>query len=991
MRPDTEEEKPIVPNPSEQQYKTDFGKFEEALAKPNTPAEKAAQDQRDAAMREAGSGSSALKGLENANDDANPMNFSAGEDLQAAASSKGLGGIAQRAMTSLTNNKGKATATTLSLAALIVFGIIGGSTLSLVSFKNNAEKRFGSITNTVLDSRFGKLAGYSRSNVVAGIFKNFQLEGNVRKLADAMDRAGYELLPDGGGLKLPDGSTLTDPSAIESEVKAVAKESLPGGLSPRNARNRSAAAKVLNKRLGISTVAAVDSVKAGADKVPDDEIDTTMKEKIRKESFGEPSDEEFPSTKEARKNAGDALGADNAEATEDAKKMIDDGNYDGADNLARETTGDIADDVATDVAKKAEKGLASKLGGALKPGIPEILDNTCRVAKIASGIYIAGQINKRVNLIKVFSVFASNADAVVTGRVDSKLLNAFMGTIQKNPKTGSTFSQSAGIINMNDPSANAKPSEADMTYFGTQRADLGSFMGALFKIANARLLGYKVCNVIQNNITQVGLGLGEYGIQAVGAVFTGGTANAGIIASETAAKQALSTTLKKAVGKALIEAVAIEASIYVGQKWMEDYAKTVATSTMYAATAGEAGVPAGNAGSGGAGAFHEVKGRGSGMRPLSKSAYIDLKKETQDEHRTQLASMSLYDRFLNIKPSEDDSLASLALVQSPLAATSPLNVLQNSVDSIKNFASINQINKFAATALSGSAYAQDGNINTDKEGYVIDTWGNYIVGNQLDDIDPVQNFEALKTKGYIDEQGEPVDGTPLKKYITACAEVDIHAEDAEGKVKSQCVNQESRSYQAYLADYTNASGLDAAYHPVYAEADTSTTATGENSGPSDPGVDTSQLACPANTEEGGIFQDYGPKRTPTVKIKICGIPGAIPKSSGVNASAAASALSMINAAKADGVTLGGSSFRSYDRQKELRIAHGCADDSLPSSSCSPPTARPGNSMHEVGLAIDFDSCRSRATACNQWLKNNAAKYGFKPLGSEPWHWSTTGN
>lgn len=26
-----------------------------------------------------------------------------------------------------------------------------------------------------------------------------------------------------------------------------------------------------------------------------------------------------------------------------------------------------------------------------------------------------------------------------------------------------------------------------------------------------------------------------------------------------------------------------------------------------------------------------------------------------------------------------------------------------------------------------------------------------------------------------------------------------------------------------------------------------------------------------------------------------------------------------------------------------------------------------------------------------WLQANAARYGFKNLKSEPWHWSTTGN
>ena len=66
----------------------------------------------------------------------------------------------------------------------------------------------------------------------------------------------------------------------------------------------------------------------------------------------------------------------------------------------------------------------------------------------------------------------------------------------------------------------------------------------------------------------------------------------------------------------------------------------------------------------------------------------------------------------------------------------------------------------------------------------------------------------------------------------------------------------------------------------------------------------------------------------------------------------------------------------------------------PASSCSPPTARPGSSMHERGLAIDFTqggSTLSRGSSGFAWLKANAGSFGFRNLPSEPWHWSTNGN
>lgn len=67
---------------------------------------------------------------------------------------------------------------------------------------------------------------------------------------------------------------------------------------------------------------------------------------------------------------------------------------------------------------------------------------------------------------------------------------------------------------------------------------------------------------------------------------------------------------------------------------------------------------------------------------------------------------------------------------------------------------------------------------------------------------------------------------------------------------------------------------------------------------------------------------------------------------------------------------------------------------MPASSCRPPTARPGTSMHERGLAIDFTYngriIGSRSGPAWDWLKANASNYGLFNLPSEPWHWSTSG-
>jgi hypothetical protein len=115
----------------------------------------------------------------------------------------------------------------------------------------------------------------------------------------------------------------------------------------------------------------------------------------------------------------------------------------------------------------------------------------------------------------------------------------------------------------------------------------------------------------------------------------------------------------------------------------------------------------------------------------------------------------------------------------------------------------------------------------------------------------------------------------------------------------------------------------------------------------------------------------------------------------VHSSIAGQLDALLAAAQSDGLTLTGGGYRSPEQQVVLRRQHCGTSDyavyQMPASQCSPPTARPGTSMHEVGLAIDFARCSSRSTSCYQWLSANAARFGFYNLPSEPWHWSIDGS
>jgi probable HAF family extracellular repeat protein len=119
----------------------------------------------------------------------------------------------------------------------------------------------------------------------------------------------------------------------------------------------------------------------------------------------------------------------------------------------------------------------------------------------------------------------------------------------------------------------------------------------------------------------------------------------------------------------------------------------------------------------------------------------------------------------------------------------------------------------------------------------------------------------------------------------------------------------------------------------------------------------------------------------------------------VSAAIAEQVEGLLAAADADGLSLTGHGHRDHARQIALRRAH-CGTSyyaiyQMPARRCSPPTARPGTSMHERGEAIDF-SCdgmliRSHSNPCYRWLADHAADYGLYNLPSEAWHWSTNGS
>jgi len=147
---------------------------------------------------------------------------------------------------------------------------------------------------------------------------------------------------------------------------------------------------------------------------------------------------------------------------------------------------------------------------------------------------------------------------------------------------------------------------------------------------------------------------------------------------------------------------------------------------------------------------------------------------------------------------------------------------------------------------------------------------------------------------------------------------------------------------------------------------------------------------------GGGGSGGGGSLNPSLGSASCPDGGSITVASSI----ADSLQSMLNAAASSGVALCGGGYRSSQAQIETR-RNNCGSSyyaiyEMPSSQCSPPTAPPGTSMHERGLAVDF-TCNgggvigSHGSPCFEWLSGNASSYGFYNLPSEPWHWSSNGN
>lgn len=197
-------------------------------------------------------------------------------------------------------------------------------------------------------------------------------------------------------------------------------------------------------------------------------------------------------------------------------------------------------------------------------------------------------------------------------------------------------------------------------------------------------------------------------------------------------------------------------------------------------------------------------------------------------------------------------------------------------------------------------------------------------------------------------------------------------------------------------------GITASSDSVGTTGQPDTTIVSEKIDSSKLGYSSEKLSCAAGTIDLGVvvskYSGTFKKEPGDLRTRLCRIPD-IPgqgndtagnEVSGgivVDAYVSAAWAALGKQAKADGVSLSAKS--------SFRLADSCGGNG-DGSGC----ARPGQSMHQTGWAVDFNnmslksgtttSCSTRARLPNNpgwaWMEKNAEKYGIKQYTYEAWHW-----
>ncbi len=381
-----------------------------------------------------------------------------------------------------------------------------------------------------------------------------------------------------------------------------------------------------------------------------------------------------------------------------------------------------------------------------------------------------------------------------------------------------------------------------------------------------------------------------------------------------------------------------------------------------------------------------------GGRALTSAERLALINENNAKIKEEYQNKPVYARMFDIK--DPHSLISKTLIDN--RKLQDTQVMANSVVS-SPFRVFNYLGS-TISSLNPKTFAQTTpyDYGVDQFGFSVEERDSELVDNPYENEKEIHNKLPELNEEYGECFGTTIDPA-TGKFKTTEAKSYVDLEKIKNKCGSNNKDQDFLRYRMYLADSvlmataTCYTGVD---EESCADLDIGNAAaqkTNDAGGLGQNNIivgDTSNLTCNVGTDA-GVGDGYESNKL--YKIRLCTVGNG---NITVNAQIAENIEKLIQDAKNAGINFSGGGFRSMQSQIILRTQNNCPDVyNAPSSSCGTPTARPGYSNHQMGLAIDFSqngSILNKGASGYSWLQANASKYGLKNLPSEAWHWSVDG-
>jgi hypothetical protein len=667
------------------------------------------------------------------------------------------------------------------------------------------------------------------------------------------------------------------------------------------------------------------------------------------------------------------------------------------DGLTKSLTesGDGLTKELVDVAERAAKsgGLAGKFGDAFKTiaNPLDVLDRICIVRNRLQGVVVLARTTRSISLIRYAMVFVNAADDSRRGKADPKLMHELMRRVTAEDKNGNAIGASPGFGYMMKTRFSKSKNDAmrsPVAVDGKLTGVAGGINGGLSKVPGIDA----GCPYIQNPFIQIGVGVGSL----VAGFFSGGSSAIATQAAQQSMRVIVKEALKEAVEKITVKAalkgvlrtaaieISFEAIMTLAQMYIEKGLNLPFTGQEKGGQLGDILVA-------GTGAANKQRSLAAGMVPATTEEYAMAQQEYIAWRKNELKQMNFAQRMLDTE--NMDSLIFNIALATPTSTTDFIDQsTQKTISLATSIMNPGALFKSFASTMSPRAYAavndeitfdeykvkvgdRDRTLATDPAGNL-----QVIMRSDIEEIDPEVNIEELKSSNHINETTLEPSSDAFKDHIEYCIESTDTITRLE-KNEYDCLADDPTTvkFKAHLAYLDLVDGLEAEFLPEEI-------AKSSTSGGSSP-----------STVDGGVAGGFAVPYTNPIGIELTSI---IPGTSiRIATNTLPQFVNMLNAAKAEGVDLMPISSGWRDPQQQIALRkQNCPDwQNSPAGACRPPTAKPGTSIHERGQAIDFGSmCFPNGKTCPgnrrwEWLTANAGKFGFKPLSSEAWHWSVTGN